>query len=365
MAKVHLIVKALQDEISQKIHGDRLPSMRALAEKHGANLKTINKALDLLAADGLVSKERGRGTFILQNDAESARDDSADKIVALFVRERGDMFVTLYAKLVQGLQSRGLFPLLIPHEQEGGSRQRLDDLLRINPRAIIIDSGIYSFDYEYLKSVSARFRRIIFLTQRRDEHEFNNAVYVLSDYFHGAYMAVKHLAELGHRRILLLRHQHAAGSALVYRHERIYEFSNGFLMAMEELGLQEGSNVIALPTKGSGWHDDPVLKTAFKKLFSGSDRPTAILSFLDYWLIEAVELLQSCHLNVPGDVSLVGCHNTQWVNKIVPHLSSISLCEEEIAQIAVEKASASLAGFGIVTIKPELIVRESTVRVVE
>lgn len=362
MAKVHLIVEALRDEITRKVYVDRLPPMRTLAERHGVNLKTISKAVALLAADGLVSMERGRGTFIRPSENGLAGVDQSDRIVALLVRDRGDMFATLYAGLVQGLQSRGLFPLLIPHAQEGGSRHRLDELVRINPRALIIDSGIYSIDYDYLKSVSDRFRRLVFLTQRRDEYEFNRAVYVLSDYFYGAYMAVRHLAELGHRRILLLRHRHAPGSALVYRHERITEFSHGFQMAMEEFGLAEGARVLALPTRGSGLAEDPALRSAFLQLFASPDRPTAILSFLDYWLLEAATLLQGCHLSIPGDVSLVGCHNTQWVTHGTPHLTSISLREEEIARIAVEKAAAPQPGFGIVTIKPEMVVRASTGR---
>ena len=200
----------------------------------------------------------------------------------------------------------------------GSSRERLNDVLKLNPRAIIIDSGIYSFDYEYLKTIALRFKKIIFLIQRRDEHEFTNGAYVLSDYFYGAYMAVKHLHELGHRRILLLKHVNNSPNALVYRHQRIYDFTCGYTMAMEEFGIRDGISVIDLPTRNAETSDCDKLRGELKDLLNSPRRPTAILSFLDYWLIEAMEVLKDFKLEVPGDMSMIGCHNTQWTAGVGP-----------------------------------------------
>ena len=46
--------------------GDRLPSEPALAEQLRVSRTTIAKALDLLVAEGLVTREQGRGTFVSQ-----------------------------------------------------------------------------------------------------------------------------------------------------------------------------------------------------------------------------------------------------------------------------------------------------------
>ncbi len=342
------------------VYTDRLPSIRNLAEKYDVNLKTVNKAIGVLSADGTLRTERGRGTFVNAFVDAPATDDPADKIAALFVRAKGDMFEGIYNRLVKGLHDNGFFPLLIPHEQDGGSRERLDNVLKLKPRALIIDSGIYNFDYEYLKNLAPRFKKIIFLIQRRDEHEFSNGAYVLSDYFYGSYMAVKHLHELGHRRILLLKHANNSPNALAYRHERIYEFTSGYTMAMEEFGLRDGISVIDMPIRKNEVHDYSHFYSELKSLLNSPGRPTAILSFLDYWLVEAMQVLKELKLDAPRDISMIGCHNTQWTTRCKVPLSSISLREDEIARVAVEKVTSLRNGFGIRTIKPELILREST-----
>ncbi|MCA9257373.1 MAG: GntR family transcriptional regulator, partial [Phycisphaerales bacterium] len=44
--------------------GERLPGERALARRYHANAKTVNKALCDLAAEGLLVRHIGRGTFV-------------------------------------------------------------------------------------------------------------------------------------------------------------------------------------------------------------------------------------------------------------------------------------------------------------
>ncbi len=46
--------------------GVALPSERQIAEQYGVARLTVVKALDLLAKDGLIDKQQGRGTFVLE-----------------------------------------------------------------------------------------------------------------------------------------------------------------------------------------------------------------------------------------------------------------------------------------------------------
>ena len=47
--------------------GDKLPSVREMAENIGINLHTVNKAYKLLEADGVISMDRGFGSLISEN----------------------------------------------------------------------------------------------------------------------------------------------------------------------------------------------------------------------------------------------------------------------------------------------------------
>src|SRR5438552_16821555 len=47
--------------------GERLPSVRALAEATGVNVNTIRSVYDRLEGEGFVRTEHGRGSFVAEN----------------------------------------------------------------------------------------------------------------------------------------------------------------------------------------------------------------------------------------------------------------------------------------------------------
>lgn len=64
---------ALRERIAQAQHGQRLPTVRALMREYGVGQATIQAVLARLAAQGLLSLQVGRGTFVLK-PAELQRD---------------------------------------------------------------------------------------------------------------------------------------------------------------------------------------------------------------------------------------------------------------------------------------------------
>ena len=61
---------AIADDLRQRIEsgelkdGERLPSQPTLARQHGVSLTTLRTALSLLASEGHLHSEHGRGTFV-------------------------------------------------------------------------------------------------------------------------------------------------------------------------------------------------------------------------------------------------------------------------------------------------------------
>lgn len=67
------VADALRIEIASKAlaPGDKLPSIRSLAERFGVAPMTAQSAIDVLRAEGLIYSSPGRGTFV-SADAKSS-----------------------------------------------------------------------------------------------------------------------------------------------------------------------------------------------------------------------------------------------------------------------------------------------------
>lgn len=69
--------------------GDKLPSVREMAENIGINLHTVNKAYKLLEADGVLTMDRRYGSLISENQNPMAAynlgkiDSELDLLIAI------------------------------------------------------------------------------------------------------------------------------------------------------------------------------------------------------------------------------------------------------------------------------------------
>ena len=87
------IVEQIKAQIAagQLTPGDQLPTIRRLATDLRINFNTVVRAYLELEGEGLISTQRGRGTFIADSPEEEAlakmRDEKMELIVATAVEE--------------------------------------------------------------------------------------------------------------------------------------------------------------------------------------------------------------------------------------------------------------------------------------
>ena len=71
--------------------GNQLPTTRQLAVQLGINFNTVARAYRMLDQGGLISTQRGRGTFILeeknQNKPKRGDPDSIEELTRLYLRK--------------------------------------------------------------------------------------------------------------------------------------------------------------------------------------------------------------------------------------------------------------------------------------
>jgi LacI family transcriptional regulator len=189
----------------------------------------------------------------------------------------------------------------------------------------------------------------------------NNAIevpIVFGDQEQGGYLAVKHLLDLGHRRIAFqflgdyptLRRwagcQHAIEEAK----------ANGIGLQTEVLDVIESGDCFG--QIGPWCKDDQ----AVQEYFASPTAPTAIVSWNDDFAVKLLTRLQSAGIRVPTDVSLIGYDNLARSAAVHPALTTIDGAFDQQIRAALRLLSqpeAPVRNQSIIVL-PTLINREST-----
>jgi LacI family transcriptional regulator len=134
---------------------------------------------------------------------------------------------------------------------------------------------------------------------------------------------VRHLAELGHRRIAMLTGQTGLSTSV----ERV----DGFKAGMREASLEIDERLIV-----SGLSRMRPAEAAMLVLMREPRPPTAIVAGNNLMALGAMRALRELKLSVPGDVALVSFDDFDWADLFSPRLTTVAQPCREIGEQAVE-----------------------------
>ncbi|HEY3333208.1 MAG TPA: LacI family DNA-binding transcriptional regulator [Capsulimonadaceae bacterium] len=123
---------------------------------------------------------------------------------------------------------------------------------------------------------------------------------VASDDVDGAYQAVKHLTDLGHRRIAFIS---GPEGLTTFRDRQL-----GYEKALAECGIELDP---ALVTRSEWDYNDSPITPWLANLLASPNRPTALFAVSDYHAEVVIRWMRSEGLSVPGDLSVVGYAGTE------------------------------------------------------
>lgn len=344
--------------------GARIPAYRDLMSRFDTSERTILAALAELQRTGRIVRRAGSGTYVAKTGKHQSRSSVVYPALPSLPTETSAipypaptaMSVVVVASHDNSYLSRGI-ELIYDHAQALGCSvsyepprvDRIEQLCRLDDgveRGFLV---LGSNRFELCQRIHATGRRVVFVGGAPDNAQVPFPS-VDVDGFHGAYDATRHLIDLGHRRLAIVepisvpRH---LGHETAVRDAQ----ATGLDITLSKVSERD------LAT----WRTHPAAVTEF---FAKPDHPTGLCVWNDHDCIKLLTMLQSAHIRVPQQVSLVGYDDGVEARNVTPALTTVNTRLDDRIQIALNLLLNQSPGTPAYTavVKPSLVVRSSTAR---
>ncbi len=272
--------------------------------------------------------------------------NSESRIVLILIPTISNPF---YFEVIKGIENMALsqnYSILLC---ETDSKPEKEDIYFDLVRKKMAD-GIISMDpavnVETLKELSENYAII-------QCSEYGGGIgipYVTIDSEEASYRAVKHLIQIGHRKIALMN----SDEKFLYARER----RMGYERALQENDIPLNKDYIFY-TQELGFEPGQL---TMKKILHLEDRPTAVFAVSDLLAIGALKEINAAGLHVPGDIAVVGFDKIDFSNMTNPALTTVAQPMYKMGTVAARMLIEKIQGKTVdsVVLGHELIIREST-----
>lgn len=178
---------------------------------------------------------------------------------------------------------------------------------------------------------------------------------VILNHERAAELALRHLHELGHRKIAFMQGQPFSSDSDTRWAATLH--------VARELGLVVSDHLTIHLEKDS--HSPEISYPGIRQLIQSKQQFTAVLCFNDVSAMGTIRALHEAGLRVPNDVSVLGFDDIQSSQYQVPSLTTIRQPLHKMGSTAAKMLLKKLADEitpELIRVDPELIVRESTAR---
>lgn len=335
--------------------GGGVAGMKDVARLAGVSVGTVSNVLnrpDVVSEERRLQVERAIEQLgYVPNDAARQLKAGVSRAVGLVVVDAQNPFYGSIAEAAEGaVEERGL-GLFVANSHFRHSKENfyLSQFEQQRVRGVLVTPT--TPDLTQHKEVKHRGTRVVLVDAVEPEDDFCT---VAADDFYGGYLAIRHLVELGRRRIVII-----AGPSDLRQVGRRHEGA-----------MQAASEMRGVDLQYIAPHEMSILAgRAVAEQIADAEQglPDAVFAMNDLLAIGVLQALaMNRRIDVPSDVALVGYDDIDFcANAIVP-ITSVQQPSAEMGRRAVELLEGEIleaAGHlhRSVVLKPELVVRESTV----
>lgn len=334
-------------------HKKKFFSESKLGEIFGFSRQTVRRALDELEQMGYITRVRGSGTYITDNqlitEPKTLVKEKSSMVVGI-VSTHLDAYI--FPSIIEGIESvlsAGGYTTLLTSTKNliEGEIRALQLMLERRLDGLIVGatkSGLPSINTALYRTISQKGIPIVFVDSFYPDL---TAPYVALDDYEAGYVAVQHLIKKGHRDIAgIFTHSDIQGH-LRYK---------GFMRGLMENGISIRDDRIIWYSK------ENMLQILYSEdLWESLSTCTAALCYNDSLAIMLMNLLKQKGKRVPEDISVVGIDNSELAQ--IHSLTSIAHPGEQLGKAAARLLLSMINGVeGKNILFPAQLVERSTVR---
>jgi LacI family transcriptional regulator len=310
------------------------PTLRDVAEAAGVHAATASRALNP-ATRGLVNAETARRVIKVAetlgyrpNPMARGLKTAKSGTVGLVIP---DLTNPLFPPIVRGIEAvlepAGFSGLIVNTDNDPGRERAQIELLRSRQvEGLIIATALV--DHPLLEQLRREGVRMVMVNRRPDGIDVPS---ITPDDATGVAMAVRHLADLGHRRIAHLAGPANTSTGVVR--------ARSFRSTVHDLGLDEDSR---LTTVCHHWSEDAGAEALRALLDAGLDF-TAVVAGNDLIALGCYDVFAERGISCPEEMSVVGFNDMPFLDKLRPPLTTIAIPHQQIGAEAARLLLDSIA----------------------
>jgi DNA-binding LacI/PurR family transcriptional regulator len=350
--KSRRLASHLRDAIRSRAYlpGGKLPTEQEIATAHTVSLTTVRRAMQILAAEGLVVRRQGAGTFVSEGAAQAGQR-GGDAAVGVVVPDTTMYFPRVLKGIEQTLTRAGVrLMLACSHYDVEEDERAVAGLLSAGVAGLLLVPTLIerSDPVAYVDRLNRAQVPVVLVERALDPSGPEDvSEYVRTDHEAGGYQAVAHLAELGHRRLGLVLRGNSPTSKPV---------ETGFLKATADFGVEV---VDRIAVAAAGWQPgqaDPALRT----LVDGG--ATGVVSLGEREATMLLSAARRAGVGVPEQLAIVAYDDDIADLADVP-LTAVSPPKYHLGRLAAEVLLRRLAEPDLprhqVRLRPSIVVRDS------
>ncbi len=335
--------------------GDKIETQAELARKYNVSLITVKNALTLMVNEGLLLSRAGKGTFVLEAPAKSAKL-GPHKTIGLVLQDLNHPY---FSMIVQSVEERAYemgFNVLVSGSSGNIEKEesQIEKFSTMGVDGLVIAS--LSLEYratDYIQKLHAANFPYVMVSYIHDPDFW----YVGTDQELGGYMATEHLIRTGYRTV---------GYVHIGKKNLLSEVrKNGYARALMELDVPYDADFVFTldPSRLGVGTDRFQLGYRFGQNFKDIvKKPEALFFYNDLSAIGFIQGAAEHGIRVPEDVAVVGFDDATIARFASVPLTTIHQPVDRIGRSAVEVIQKRMEKIGTsnrTIFKPTLVVRES------